>query len=120
MTKNTEQTNRIEREFTPDERQHWEKARDEEERGKSENIAAAKARKAQAVLERHPVVLEILQQLSIAKEEQGLSYADLTERTGIERSSLARLLNSGTNPKLLTLEALAKALGKNLKVTVTD
>ena len=85
-----------------------------------QNIAAAKARKAQAVLERHPVVLEILQQLSIAKEEQGLSYADLTERTGIERSSLARLLNSGTNPKLLTLEALAKALGKNLKVTVTD
>lgn len=111
---------RIIREFTPGERKRWEKARDEEERGKAANIAQAKARKEQAILERHPVVVDILQQLADIKEEQGLSYADLTEKTGIERSSLARLLNNGTNPKLLTLELIAKALGKNLKVTMTE
>src|SRR5262249_2608159 len=64
---------------------------------------------------------ELLQQLKAAREEKGLSLADLTEITGMDRSALSKL-ESGQrpNPTLETLARYAEAVGKRLVVTLTD
>jgi DNA-binding XRE family transcriptional regulator len=64
---------------------------------------------------------ELLQQLKAAREEKGLSLADVTELTGMDRSALSKL-ESGLrpNPTLETLARYAEAVGKRLVVTLAD
>ncbi len=62
-----------------------------------------------------------LKQLKAAREAQGLSLADLTARTGMDRSALSKL-ESGLrpNPTLETLVRYAEAVGKRLVVSLAD
>ncbi len=64
---------------------------------------------------------ELLRQLRAAREEQGLSLAELTELTGMDRSALSKL-ESGQrpNPTLETLVRYAEAVGKRLVVSLAD
>jgi DNA-binding XRE family transcriptional regulator len=63
----------------------------------------------------------LLVQLKIAREEQGLSLADLTERTGMDRSALSKLeTGQRPNPTIETLVRYAGAVGKRLIVTLAD
>jgi len=59
--------------------------------------------------------------LRVERERQGLSLADLAERTQMETSTLASL-EAGTmpNPTVQTLRAYAHALGKQLSWTIQD
>lgn len=64
---------------------------------------------------------EVLKQLKAAREAKGLSLADLTELTGMDRSALSKLeTGQRLNPTLETLERYAEAVGKRLVVTLTD
>jgi ribosome-binding protein aMBF1 (putative translation factor) len=67
------------------------------------------------------MVESLLPQLKAAREAQGLSLADLTERTGMDRSAISKL-ESGqrANPTIDTLVRYAEAVGKRLVVTLAD
>ena len=64
---------------------------------------------------------ELLGQLKAAREAKGLSLSDLTELTGMDRSSLSKL-ESGQrpNPTIGTLVRYAEAVGKRLVVVLTE
>ena len=64
---------------------------------------------------------ELLKQLKAAREEKGLSLADLTERTGMDRSALSKLeTGQRPNPTVDTLVRYADAVGKRLVVSLAD
>jgi DNA-binding XRE family transcriptional regulator len=64
---------------------------------------------------------ELLKQLKAAREAKGLSLADLTELTGMDRSALSKLENGQrANPTVETLVRYAEAVGKRLVVSLTD
>jgi ribosome-binding protein aMBF1 (putative translation factor) len=60
-------------------------------------------------------------ELKTAREAQGLSLADLTKRTGMDRSALSKLeTGQRSNPTVETLVRYAEALGKRLVVSLAD
>jgi DNA-binding XRE family transcriptional regulator len=64
---------------------------------------------------------ELLLQLKAARETKGLSLADLTELTGMDRSALSKLeTGQRANPTVETLVRYAEAVGKRLVVSLTD
>lgn len=64
---------------------------------------------------------ELLKQLKSAREERGMSLADVTERTGMDRSALSKLENGQRpNPTVDTLVRYAEVVGKRLVVTLVD
>ena len=64
---------------------------------------------------------ELLAQLKAAREAKGLSLADLTELTGMDRSALSKLeTGQRANPTVETLVRYASAVGKRLVVSLTD
>jgi len=59
--------------------------------------------------------------LKVERERMGLSLADVSERTGIERPNLSRLENDAeSNPTIATLIRYADALGKHLTIALAD
>ncbi len=63
----------------------------------------------------------LLDQLKAAREEKGLSLADLTERTGMDRSALSKLeTGQRPNPTVETLMRYAEGVGKRLVISLTD
>lgn len=52
--------------------------------------------------------------------EAGLTQAELAGRMGTTQSAIARMEGGGTQPTLLTLENLARAVGQELVVGVGD
>jgi len=64
---------------------------------------------------------DLLKQLKAAREAKGLSLADLTELTGMDRSALSKLeTGQRANPTVETLVRYAEAVGKRLVVSLTD
>lgn len=64
---------------------------------------------------------QVLTALRAERERQGLSLADINERTGIDRAALSRLENNeDANPTLATLERYAEAVGKQMIVLLSD
>src|SRR5262245_8018516 len=64
---------------------------------------------------------EAMKLLKAERERLGLSLADISDRTGIERPNLSRLENGPeANPTVATLSRYADALGKRLMIVLTD
>lgn len=64
---------------------------------------------------------ELLGQLKASREARGLSLADLTRLTGMDRSALSRLeTGERANPTLTTLVRYAEAVGKRLVFSLAD
>lgn len=64
---------------------------------------------------------ELVLQLKAAREERGLSLADLTRLTGMDRSALSKLeTGQRLNPTIETLVRYADAVGKRLVVTLAN
>jgi DNA-binding XRE family transcriptional regulator len=64
---------------------------------------------------------ELLLRLKAAREAKGLSLADLTELTGMDRSALSKLeTGQRANPTVETLVRYAEAVGKRLVVSLAD
>lgn len=63
----------------------------------------------------------VFEELKRAREAKGLSLADLTERTGMDRSALSKLeTGQRANPTVETLVRYAEAVGKRVVVSLTD
>lgn len=63
----------------------------------------------------------LIDQLKAAREAQGLSLADLTDLTGMDRSALSKLeTGQRDNPTVDTLVRYAEAVGKRLVVSLAD
>ena len=63
----------------------------------------------------------LLGQLQAAREQKGLSLADLTELTGMDRSALSKLeTGQRPNPTVETLVRYAEAVGKQLVLTLAE
>lgn len=60
-------------------------------------------------------------QLKAAREAKGLSLADVTKLTGMDRSALSKLeTGQRANPTVETLVRYAEAVGKRVVVSLTD
>jgi transcriptional regulator with XRE-family HTH domain len=63
----------------------------------------------------------LMHALKTAREQQGLSLADVAERSGIDKAALSRLeTGAQTNPTIDTLWRYAYAIGKDLAWAVGD
>jgi transcriptional regulator with XRE-family HTH domain len=64
---------------------------------------------------------DVMRLLLAERTRQGLSLADIQDRTGIARSALSRLeTDVDANPTLTTVTRYAEALGKTLHFLVAD
>ena len=59
-----------------------------------------------------------LARLKVARLREGLSLAEIAEKTGIDRGNLCRLENNVENVELNTLARLADALGYDVVVDI--
>jgi DNA-binding phage protein len=67
------------------------------------------------------VLGEVFVQLKAAREALGLSLADVTQSTGMDRSALSKLeTGQRVNPTFDTISRYAEAVGKRLVVTLAD
>lgn len=68
----------------------------------------------------HPVdvnpQLAVAVTLRWARQEAGLTQAELAARIGVSQQQIAKLERPGANPSIATLEKLAKALGVRLEL----
>ncbi len=66
-------------------------------------------------------VHDLLDQLKTAREAKGLSLAELSELTGLDRSALSKLeAGQGVNTPIETLVRYADAVGQKLTVTLAE
>ena len=64
---------------------------------------------------------KLFSQLKAAREAKGLSLADVTDLTGMDRSALSKLeTGQRANPTVETLVRYAEAVGKRLVVSLTE
>lgn len=77
--------------------------------------------KGREIGERRERLREAIQALKAEREAQGVSLAEMQSRTGISRASLSRLENDlHANPTVSTLDRIARALGKQVLIQLTD
>jgi DNA-binding XRE family transcriptional regulator len=63
----------------------------------------------------------VFEQLKCARQDKGLSLADLTQLSGMDRSALSKLeTGQRPNPTIETLMRYAEAVGKRLVLTLAD
>lgn len=106
----------VRRELTPDEARQVKGAREEELAYESEHRASlTSVRKAMDSAER--ALDEAMALLREERARQGLSLADVQERTGIARSQLSQLENAeAPNPTIATVCRVAEALGMSVAI----
>jgi len=56
--------------------------------------------------------------LKQAREDAGLSQSELAQKIGTQKTSISRIENHAEDIKLSTLEKVALALGRQLKVSI--
>ncbi|MBQ6450495.1 MAG: helix-turn-helix transcriptional regulator [Solobacterium sp.] len=61
---------------------------------------------------------QIKRSLIQARIDSGLTQKELSERSGIRQSNISRIESGAVIPTLQTLHALAKGVGKKLKITI--
>jgi len=65
--------------------------------------------------------LHVAAQLKKLREVRGFSLAELASRSGIDKAAISRIENGlAGNPTLQTLERLAQALGRRLRIELTE
>ena len=105
---------------TPESLARWKKALAETEAEKDEIIALGRKFKAEYESTRAELT-HTAEMLKTERENQGLSLADVQDRTGISKAALCRLENLvDANPTIATLNRIAEALGKTLVVGLCD
>ena len=104
------------RRLTPEEAEKYRKVRGQVDEELPDLIARHESRT--ATLDQ---LQEVLQQFKAAREAKGLSLADLSELTGMDRSALSKLeTGRRPNPTVDTLVRYADAVGKRLLVSLVD
>ncbi len=115
-----EKGKRIYRKTTSEERARHAKVREQIAKELPDIRRRAKDRLALLKKEGTPI-RQVLAALRAERERQGLSLADIQERTGIDRAALSRLENNeDANPTLATLERYAEAIGRQMVVLLFE
>jgi DNA-binding XRE family transcriptional regulator len=99
-----------------------------EEASRYETIRRQVAEELPDLVERHEQRMasgapldQLVAQLKAAREARGLSLADLTALTGMDRSALSKLeTGQRANPTLETLMRYAQAVGKRLVFSLVE
>ena len=60
----------------------------------------------------------IMKAMINARNEKGLTQKELSQRSGIAQGDISKLENGNANPSLRTLQRLAEAMDKKLKIEV--
>src|SRR5215212_5652208 len=98
---------RVRRELTPDEKQRWNMALKETAAERDAIIEQGRA-----VLAAKRSALAMLGKLKAAREQRGLSLADMMRLTGMTRAAISRLENDDApNPTVRTVSRYAQAVG---------
>ncbi len=101
--------------MTAEQREAYARAVAEEMEGRDENVAAVGPVAKRLVRERM-VVARLVARLRAAREEAGVSLAELEQRTGVQKSAWSRLENAkAPNPTVATLVRYAAAIGSPLQ-----
>ena len=58
----------------------------------------------------------IMQAMIDARNAEGLTQKELSERSGIAQGDISKLENGNANPSIKTLQRLAAAMGKTLRI----
>ena len=61
---------------------------------------------------------QVQAELIRARLECNMTQAELAKKSGIRQSNISRIENGNAIPRLDTLEALAMAMGKSLKISM--
>lgn len=61
--------------------------------------------------------MEVARAICRARAEQGLTQADIAERTGMNQSEISRIENGTRNVSIKLLQRLADGLGMTLKIS---
>lgn len=61
---------------------------------------------------------QVQAELIKARLECNMTQAELAKKSGIRQSNISRIENGNAIPRLDTLEALAMAMGKSLKISM--
>ena len=62
----------------------------------------------------------IMKAIMEARTSQGLTQKELSIRSGIAQGDISKLENGNANPSIRTLQRLAYAMGKTLKIEFVD
>ena len=60
---------------------------------------------------------QIIRAIIDARKEMGLTQKQLSELTGITQADISKIENGNANPSLKTLQRLASAMDKKLKIS---
>lgn len=63
------------------------------------------------------VEFQIIKAMIDGRNEKHLTQKELSDMTGIAQGDISKIENGNANPSIKTLDRLADALGKKLKVT---
>lgn len=63
---------------------------------------------------------QIIRAMIAARNEKDITQKELSEMTGIAQGDISKIENGNANPSINTLKRLAKALGKNLKISFEE
>lgn len=66
----------------------------------------------------HDMTISVITQEIKIRKELGLTQTELAEKMGTKQENISRFESGTYNPTLKFLWKMAKALGKNLKVTL--
>ena len=58
----------------------------------------------------------IMQAMIDARNAEGMTQKELSERSGIAQGDISKMVNGNANPSIKTLQRLAKAMGKSLRI----
>ncbi len=120
MTKPKHTAKRIRRALTSDEQQRLDQARAVAASERDDILREGRIAK-QAWLATRRQLDATIEQLSQERKRQGLSLADIEQKTGLRKSALSRLENDKTsNPTLFTLQRYATALGLVVQQAVVN
>lgn len=62
----------------------------------------------------------IMKAMIDARTSQGLTQKELSKRSGIAQGDISKMENGNANPSIKTLQRLAYAMGKTLKIEFVD
>ncbi len=104
------------RKLTPAEKERWRRAVRETEAERDTIIARGRR-----LLREHDSIRQVFAALKDERLRQGLTLAELEQRSGIGKPALSRLENaSDPNPTIATVCRVAHALGKHVKIVLAD
>lgn len=71
-------------------------------------------------MENKELLQKIGKKIKALRQEKGISQQELAAMINYEKSNMSRLEAGNTNPTILTLDKIAKALGVEISVLLED